>query len=128
MDVQRDGRASRRALLEGLFGSLMNPTVPDVTVPESCEGCGACCSHLVANLLSGDEKLIPPELWDTHGGGRFPGSGIAAMKRDSSGRCVALDRETNRCTIYAQRPHSCRAFTRGSDACRKAIERRGAGE
>lgn len=38
------------------------------------------------------------------------------MKRQADGRCIALDRETCKCTIYEHRPNTCSAFhcTKGS--------------
>jgi len=39
------------------------------------------------------------------------------MARLDDGWCAALDRDTLRCTIYAQRPLICREFEMGSYEC-----------
>lgn len=43
--------------------------------------------------------------------------GGQVMARLSDGLCAALDRDTNRCTIYARRPGVCRDFDMGGDDC-----------
>lgn len=44
--------------------------------------------------------------------------GGQVMARLDDGLCAALDRTTNRCTIYAKRPGVCRDFAMGGDECR----------
>lgn len=39
------------------------------------------------------------------------------MRRLEDGWCAALDRDSMRCTIYAQRPMICREFALGSEDC-----------
>lgn len=93
-----------------------------------CQSCGACCASLDVWLDEADRERFErsPRLlaltvlrrpgaaanWDW----RF-------LRRDArTGRCVALAGPLRdcRCTIYADRPHLCRAFEAGSDECRKA--------
>ena len=45
--------------------------------------------------------------------------GLEVMARDEDGWCVANDRATHRCTIYATRPQLCSKFTMGGPACRE---------
>jgi Fe-S-cluster containining protein len=40
------------------------------------------------------------------------------MARLADGWCVALDRNTMKCRIYAKRPLVCREFEMGSHECR----------
>lgn len=49
--------------------------------------------------------------------------GGEVMRRLDDGWCVALDRNSMRCTIYEQRPLICREFELGSAECHD--ERRG---
>lgn len=44
--------------------------------------------------------------------------GVASMDRLADGWCAALDRDTLRCRIYAQRPLICREFAMGGPDCR----------
>lgn len=77
----------------------------------NCSACQACCCQLPVLLLPGDD---PPEHWideDEHG--------APIMAKADDGWCVALDRDTYRCTIYARRPWVCRAFAEAGDDCRE---------
>jgi uncharacterized protein len=80
--------------------------------PPLCAGCGACC-RLVVELKPGRDQ-IPPELTVQRDGARF-------MDQHGDGTCVALDRLTRLCTIYDQRPETCRKFARGSERCRQVL-------
>lgn len=44
--------------------------------------------------------------------------GLSVMAKADDGWCVALDRDTFRCTIYARRPQVCRDFAEGGSDCR----------
>ena len=48
--------------------------------------------------------------------------GGQVMRRGDDGWCVALDRETMRCTIYVHRPQVCRDYEMGGSEC---IDERG---
>ena len=67
-------------------------------------------------LRAGD--LVPEQYVVEHGGER-------CMDQRGDGACVALDAATKLCTIYADRPQTCRDFDRGSDRCRAIVARPG---
>lgn len=48
-------------------------------------------------------------------------SGMRCMDQHGDGACVALDLETQLCTIYERRPQVCRDFNRGEALCRRAV-------
>ena len=76
----------------------------------SCDACQACCCQLPVLLLPGDD---PPAQFidiDAHGS--------QIMGKADDGWCLALDRDTMRCTIYARRPWVCREFAMGGADCR----------
>lgn len=52
------------------------------------------------------ERFVETDRW-----------GGQVMARLDDGLCAALDRDTHRCTIYAQRPRVCRDFDMGGDDC-----------
>ena len=85
------------------------PALPD-DLP-ACAGCGLCC-HLAVELKPGDR--VPEEFVATHAGLRF-------MDQHADGACVALDPATRLCTIYEQRPQTCRDFARGEALCRRTV-------
>ena len=85
--------------------------LPSVVPP--CAGCGVCC-HLLVELLPGDDH-VPEEYVVEH-------SGVRCMDQHGDGACVALDPETRLCTIYDQRPQTCRTFARGSELCRRVLK------
>lgn len=49
--------------------------------------------------------------------------GARCMDQRSDGACVALDPVTLLCTIYADRPQTCRDFDRGSNLCLRVLGR-----
>jgi Fe-S-cluster containining protein len=79
---------------------------PDI----SCATCRACCCKLEVLLMGGDdevpERLTKQDQW-----------GGWVMRRLDDGWCVALDRATMLCTIYAQRPGVCRDYEVGDSDC-----------
>lgn len=79
----------------------------------ACAGCGVCC-HLLVELLPGDDH-VPEEYVVEH-------SGVRCMDQHGDGACVALDPETRLCTIYDQRPQTCRTFERGGELCRRILK------
>ncbi len=89
--------------------------LPPKEIP-ACAGCGACC-RLVVELKPGVDH-IPAELTVRRDGSRF-------MDQHGDGTCVALDRASRLCTIYAQRPETCRKFERGGGRCRQVLFGRG---
>lgn len=82
--------------------------------------CHAQCCGLMGTMVNEEsqEKLAQvygeeaaEVLLDFH----QSGEGIV-MKRCSDGRCIALDRDTFKCSIYENRPDTCKNFhcTKGS--------------
>ena len=47
--------------------------------------------------------------------------GVRCMDQRGDGACVALDAATRLCTIYEQRPQTCRDFNRGEALCRRTL-------
>lgn len=88
-----------------VFGPLSSDSIPP------CAGCGRCC-HLVVELRAGD--VVPEELVAVH-------AGVRCMDQHGNGACVALDAATRLCTIYADRPQTCRDFNRGGTLCRQIL-------
>lgn len=90
----------------------MSASVPRQAQAEtvSCECCEAACCRLQV-LLIGDPE-VPESFteWSDWGG--------QVMRRLDDGWCAALDRQTMRCTIYAQRPQVCRDYEMGAGECR----------
>lgn len=80
----------------------------------SCENCQACCCRLEVLLIS--ETGVPHYYIEQSE------SGGSVMARLEDGWCVALDRNTMKCTIYDKRPWVCREFATGSYEC--LIERK----
>jgi Fe-S-cluster containining protein len=85
------------------------PDLPD-DLP-ACAGCGLCC-HLVVELRPGDE--VPADLVAVR-------EGVRCMDQHGDGACVALDPGTRLCTIYGDRPQTCRDFNRGEALCRQLV-------
>ncbi len=75
-----------------------------------CSDCAAACCRLDVLLLPGD--AVPAWLTDRDG------YGMELMAKADDGWCVALDRASMRCTIYARRPLICREFAMGGVSCR----------
>ncbi len=74
--------------------------------------CAECCSNLIVltdeEIKSGDyqmKRAIAPkqkkQFW--------------VLKQGLDLKCVYLDRETSRCSIYENRPESCREWTCDED-------------
>ena len=69
----------------------------------------------MVELRPGD--VVPEEMVVVHDGAR-------CMDQRGNGACVALDAVTQLCTIYADRPQTCRDFNRGETLCRRILARR----
>ncbi|WP_413283206.1 YkgJ family cysteine cluster protein [Vibrio sp. MA40-2] len=81
--------------------------LPDPSI--SCADCKACCCRLEVMILTDTgvpEEHIQVDQW-----------GAETMRQLDDGKCSALDRETNMCTIYENRPWVCREFEMGSFEC-----------
>ncbi len=75
----------------------------------NCDTCEAACCRLQV-LLIGDPDVPESMTERSDWGGEV-------MQRRSDGWCTALDRDTMRCTIYAQRPQVCRDYEMGGREC-----------
>ncbi|RNE89567.1 YkgJ family cysteine cluster protein [Marichromatium sp. AB31] len=74
-----------------------------------CADCRACCCRLEAVCLTDTgvpARFLTEDAW-----------GQTCMLRLDDGWCAALDRDTLRCRIYAQRPLVCRLFEMGGPDC-----------
>lgn len=81
--------------------------LPDPTI--SCTNCQACCCRLEVMILTDTgvpKEHIKVDRW-----------GAETMRQLDDGKCSALNRETNMCTIYDNRPWVCREFEMGSFEC-----------
>lgn len=74
-----------------------------------CGACEAVCCRLQVLLMPGDAVSSWLTDVDEHG--------LEYMAQRDDGWCTALDRDTFRCTIYAQRPQVCRDFAMGGAGC-----------
>lgn len=93
----------------------MNPYSPDSTTIAAsasnlCSRCEAICCRLTVPLMPGDDP--PHWLIEDHE------NGPATMAKGDDGWCIALDRNSMRCTIYEQRPTLCRTYRMGGRLCR----------
>lgn len=74
--------------------------------------CQAQCCALPGTVVFGNElqELDYPVEWDDS-------MNNFVLRRDSDGFCHCLDKDKRLCTIYKDRPHTCREFhcTRGAD-------------
>jgi Fe-S-cluster containining protein len=93
-----------------------------------CEDCGACCREAfdVVAIEPDDPMGEHAELVEVHL------DGWRCMRRvsgdDGQSRCAALAGGSGaswRCTVYADRPVTCRELAVGSDDCLIARERLG---
>lgn len=74
-----------------------------------CSACDAVCCRLTVVLMPGD--AVP--LWFTE----RDEHGLECMAKADDGWCVALDRDSMRCSIYDRRPSICRSFAMGGAHC-----------
>lgn len=66
----------------------------------------------MVELRAGD--VVPEAFVVEHAGAR-------CMDQRGNGACVALDPVSLLCTIYADRPQTCRDFNRGESLCRRIL-------
>jgi Fe-S-cluster containining protein len=84
--------------------------VTEITTTEvTCSNCLAACCSLEVLIIT--DTGVPEHhiAVDQYGG--------ETMLRLQDGRCSALDRDTQMCTIYENRPWICREFEMGSYEC-----------
>jgi Fe-S-cluster containining protein len=93
--------------------------------PLSCQSCAACCRHAYDLVPLGKRepaRRLHPELVETDGN-------LVHLRRDPAGqRCAALSGPAQgpyACSIYADRPRTCRDFPLGGTTCLEARRRVG---
>lgn len=82
----------------------------DIDPSVACERCAAVCCRLTVLLMPEDRidaRLVAVDE-----------RGTQSMAKDEDGWCIALNRDTMGCGIYAQRPSICRDFAMGGPYCR----------
>lgn len=84
-----------------------------------CHHCAACCCRMPVLVLG--DPLVPERYV------REDESGLAFMAQGDDGWCIALDRNTLRCTIYEWRPQICRDFAMGGLDCQDIRQQTAAG-
>ena len=92
------------------------PIATQTTTAINCDTCDAACCRLQV-LLIGDND-VPDELTKLSD---FRGH---VMLYGDDGWCVAVDRSTMHCTIYAQRSQFCRDFEMGGMECEETWVKR----
>ncbi len=97
---------------------------PTRTLDLDCLDCGACCHEANVILYDADLERFReagrPEL-TTRTYVRRARDGKVTLRFLRDGRCQQLAQD-NRCFIYEIRPHNCRVFPAGSEACLAARE------
>ena len=84
-------------------------TAASATPSPLCSRCEAVCCRLTVVLMPDDD--VPEELV------LRADDAPDTMRRGEDGWCLAVDRDTMRCGIYADRPQVCRDFAMGGDYC-----------
>lgn len=87
-----------------------DPDADSIDPAIRCADCEAVCCRLPVLLLPGDSVPLWARDHDEHG--------LEIVAKADDGWCVALDRHTHRCTIYATRPQICADFAMGGGGCR----------
>jgi len=75
----------------------------------TCTDCEAACCRLEVLLIT--DTGVPYEFIETDKWGGM------SMARLNDGWCSALDRRSNLCSIYENRPWICREFEMGGPEC-----------
>lgn len=90
--------------------------MPVEEAPE-CLACAACCRNWRIPVVESDfeqhgtpRDLVKPDPL-------HPREYLMRMRPGFAIVCAALDVQTNKCTIYANRPTVCRQFERASRSC-----------
>lgn len=76
-------------------------------------GCRTFCCHLLIRLDS--DETVP--------GGSGDSGGI--LEKAADGACIHLERDTEKCGIWAQRPHVCREYHCNGDLLLQVVLREG---
>lgn len=83
--------------------------MPTRSATVECSTCAAACCRLTV-FVEADDRI--DERLTT-----FTENGVRVMAKAEDGWCVAMDRDTFRCGIYAHRPDACRRFHMGGPYC-----------
>ncbi|MCF8179566.1 MAG: YkgJ family cysteine cluster protein [Sulfuritalea sp.] len=75
----------------------------------SCSNCSACCCQLEVMLMGDDDIPAKLSIEDRWGG--------SVMRRLDDGWCIAVNRDTMKCSIYEIRPEVCREYQVGDNDC-----------
>lgn len=92
------------------MSSEFDPAAADIDPNIRCDDCEAVCCRLTVLLMPGDAVPTWLTAQDEHG--------LEQMAKGDDGWCVALDRDSMRCTIYRNRPDVCRTYDMGGSFCR----------
>jgi len=94
------------------MGGIATALIGADILPEpkpACSNCEASCCRLEVRLIT--DTGVPDQFIEINRWGE------QSMARLADGWCAALDRDTLRCSIYAQRPLVCREFEMGEYDC-----------
>jgi Fe-S-cluster containining protein len=91
-----------------LGGDLLQKQVIPMAAA-NCSSCAAQCCRLTVVLGASD--CVPAHLTT-----ELP-TGLRVMAGGADGWCVALDRERMNCSIYDDRPQTCRRFAMSGPYC-----------
>ncbi len=108
IDIHRRADSPIDSVVAG-HGDSPCESEPRYDVPITCATCAASCCRLEVWCLT--DTGVPRHLT------RTDAFGGTVMDRLDDGWCAALDRNTLRCRIYAQRPLVCRELQVGSPEC-----------
>ena len=98
----------------GALVTSLITTNPSDDIP-ACAGCGRCC-HQVVELIDEVDQVDEAFVVEH--------DGVRCMEQRGDGACVALHPVTKLCTIYEDRPRTCREFDRGGELCRRILAAR----
>lgn len=110
--------------------SPLAPACPAYTASLDCLTCGACCreAYHAVEVAPRDPFLrLHPELVEldeNRGGAEGPRRVVSRVPTPTGTRCVCLGTDY-RCSVYADRPRTCREFEQGSVNCVEARRRVG---
>ena len=88
----------------------------EVNNHEACEGCGACCHHMMIPPFDEEfdrDRVTPEHLVEeiNHYWDNTPNDELIGRP------CLWFDEEKKRCKHYEHRPAICREFVPGCDVC-----------
>jgi len=87
----------------------VSEVIRDAEKTDLCGRCAAVCCRLTVVLLADD--VVPAQFIAVQA------QGPDQLLKLADGWCAALDRQSMRCSIYEQRPQTCRKFAMGGAYC-----------